>query len=310
MRTAYINALSHLAMQDKNVIAMISDNGAIVYDDYRARFPKQYINSGIAESSMIAMAAGLASRGKIPFAYTIGAFLAYRALEFIRNDVCMQNQNVKIVGTGAGFAYPALGPTHHVTEDIPMLRALPNLLLLSPASPREVKKCVYAAYEHEGPTYIRLGTNREPEVYDSEEYGFTLGKGVVMREGKDITLVSTGSIVYDVMEAAKRLDKEGISTRVVNVHTLKPFDIEIIKSSVEQTRAVLTVEEHTVYGGLGSIVAESLAELGTPIAFKRMGLFDFAKGYGNHDEVKEQNGISIDSICVTVRELLENVEGE
>lgn len=304
MRTAYINALSELAAQDKNVIAMISDNGAIVYDDYRARFPKQYINSGIAESSMIAMAAGLASRGKIPFAYTIGAFLAYRALEFIRNDVCMQNQNVKIVGTGAGFAYPALGPTHHVTEDVPMLRALPNLLLLSPASPLEVKKCVYAAYEHEGPVYIRLGTNREPEIYSSEDYGFQVGKGIVLREGHDITLVSTGSIGYDVIQAAEQLETKGISARVVNIHTLKPFDRDIIIESAVATKAIITVEEQTVYGGLGSMTAEAIAEQEIGIKFARLGLMDFAHGYGTHDEMKEVNDISSEVVCSKVISML------
>lgn len=303
MRTAYINALSDLAAQDRNVIAMISDNGAIVYDDYRARFPKQYINSGIAESCMIAMAAGLASRGKIPFAYTIGAFLAYRALEFIRNDVCMQKQNVKIVGTGAGFAYPALGPTHHVTEDIPMLRALPNLLLLSPASPCEVQKCVRAAYEHEGPVYLRLGTNRESEVYEGD-YDFQVGRGVVLRDGTDVTLISTGSIVYDVLQVADELKKQLISVRVVNIHTLKPFDREIIIESAQKTKAILTIEEHSIYGGLGSIVAETIAEEGLGARFQRIGLHDFAKGYGTHDEVKEDNGISRSDIHRVVQKLI------
>ena len=304
MRTAYINALSELAAQDKNVIAMISDNGAIVYDDYRARFPKQYINSGIAESSMIAMAAGMTSRGKIPFAYTIGAFLAYRALEFIRNDVCMQNQNVKIVGTGAGFAYSSLGPTHHVTEDIPILRVMPNLLLLSPASPREVRNCVYAAYEHEGPTYIRLGTNRESEIYESE-YDFAVGKAVTLREGHDVTLVGTGSIVGDVLQAADRLEQEGISVRVINVHTLKPFDEKAILKAAEETRGIVTVEEHSIYGGLGSLVSEVLAKHGCGKQMLSVGLRGFVQGYGSHREVKEANGLGIENIYQACHNLLE-----
>lgn len=304
MRTAYINALSELAAQDKNVIAMISDNGAIVYDDYRARFPKQYINSGIAESSMIAMAAGMAGRGKIPFAYTIGAFLAYRALEFIRNDVCMQNQNVKIVGTGAGFAYSSLGPTHHVTEDIPILRVMPNLLLLSPASPREVRNCVYAAYEHEGPTYIRLGTNREPEIYESE-YDFTVGTAVTLHEGNDVTLIGTGSILGDVLQAVEHLEQEGISVRVLNVHTLKPFDEKAILKAAEETRGIVTVEEHSIYGGLGSMVAEVLAKHGCGNRMVSVGLRDFVQGYGSHREVKEANGLGIGNIYQACHNLLE-----
>ena len=161
MRTAYLDTLYDLASKDKRVYALISDNGAIVYDKYRKDLSSQYLNLGISEANMLGMAAGMASCGKIPFAYTIGAFLAYRAYEFIRNDICLQNQNVKIVGTGAGEVYSALGPTHHSTEDLGGLRALPNLAILCPASPMEVKKATLAAYEHEGPMYLRLGTNRD-----------------------------------------------------------------------------------------------------------------------------------------------------
>ena len=146
MRTAYLESLYKLALNDENVLAMISDNGAIVYDQYRKDFPKQYINMGISEQNMLGTAAGLANSGKIPFAYTIGAFLAYRAMEFLRNDICLQNQNVKVVGTGAGEVYSALGPTHHSTEDLGVLRSLPNLVVFSPASPLEVKKTVMEAY--------------------------------------------------------------------------------------------------------------------------------------------------------------------
>ena len=182
MRTAYLNALYDLAKNDKRVYAMISDNGAIVYDKYRKDLPDQYLNLGISEANMIAMAAGMASRGKIPFAYTIGAFLAYRANEFIRNDVCLQKQNVKIVGTAAGEAYPALGPTHHATEDLGCLRSFPNLTIITPASPMEVGKAVKSAYEYEGPVYLRIGTNREPEIYEND-YDFRSGTGVEVRSG-------------------------------------------------------------------------------------------------------------------------------
>lgn len=194
MRTAYLNTLYDLASKDKRVYALISDNGAIVYDKYRKDLSEQYLNLGISEANMIGIAAGMASCGKIPFTYTIGAFLAYRAFEFIRNDVCLQKQNVKIVGTGAGEVYSALGPTHHSTEDLGGLRALPNLTIICPASPMEVKKATRAAYEYIGPVYLRLGTNREPEIY-SEDYIFEIGKGVTIREGDDVTLIGTGSII-------------------------------------------------------------------------------------------------------------------
>ena len=173
MRAAYLETLFELASRDKNVFALISDNGAIVYDKYRKYLNNQYFNLGISEQNMLGIAAGMANCGKIPFAYTIGAFLAYRALEFIRNDICLQNMNVKIVGTGAGMVYSALGPTHHSTEDLGCIRSFPNLTILSPASPMEVKKATRAAYEYVGPVYLRLGTNREQEIY-KEDYQFEI----------------------------------------------------------------------------------------------------------------------------------------
>ncbi len=300
MRTAYLDTLYELAGKDQRVYALISDNGAIVYDKYRKDFPEQYLNLGISEANMLGMAAGMASCGKIPFAYTIGAFLAYRALEFIRNDICIQKQNVKIVGTGAGEVYSALGPTHHTTEDIGGLRSLPNLTLVCPASPLEVRKATLAAYEQEGPFYLRLGTNREPEIYASD-YDFELGKGVTIREGKDITLIGTGSILKDVLDAAEMLEKEGIHAGVINIHTLKPMDSEIIQKVIEETGAILTVEDHNIIGGLGSAVAEVIAEYGKPIKFKRLGLHDFSKGYGSYDEVKAANGIGISEIVMQAR---------
>lgn len=301
MRNAYLKALYDLAKKDKNVFAMISDNGAIVYDQYRRDLPDQYINSGIAEASMIGMAAGMASRGKIPFAYTIGAFLAYRVFEFIRNDVCLQNQNVKIVGTGAGCVYSVLGPTHHTTEDIGALRTLPNLTLFSPASPMEVEKVVKAAYDIHGPVYIRMGTNRESEVY-TEDYLFATGKGVTLREGNDVTLIGTGSILNDVIKVAEKIESEHISVRVINIHTIKPFDREIIIKAARETKSIVTVEEHNIIGGLGSAVAEVIAEENINVKFKRVGLPDsFAKGYGTHEEVKALNGIGVESIYEAVK---------
>lgn len=304
MRTAYLDTLYDLAGKDGRVYALISDNGAIVYDRYRRDFPDQYLNLGISEANMLGMAAGMASCGKIPFAYTIGAFLAYRAYEFIRNDICLQNQNVKIVGTGAGEVYSALGPTHHSTEDLGGLRALPNLTILCPASPVEVKKAAIAAYEYDGPVYLRLGTNKEPEIY-GKEYLFEIGKGVVVRDGCDITLVGTGSILKDILEAADLLEEEGIHVRVINIHTIKPLDREIILQAAEETGRMITIEDHNIIGGLGSAVAEIIAESGKGVLFERMGLKGFSSGYGSYGEVKEKNGIGIRQICRRVKNLLD-----
>ncbi len=303
MRTAYLDTLYDLASKDKKVFALISDNGAIVYDKYRKDLAAQYLNLGISEANMLGVAAGMASCGKIPFAYTIGAFLAYRAFEFIRNDICLQKQNVKIVGTGAGEVYSALGPTHHSTEDLGGLRSLPNLTILCPASPLEVKKATLAAYEHDGAVYLRLGTNREPEMYNAD-YIYQIGKGIILRPGTDITLIGTGSILNDIMTAADILAKEGIAARVINMHTIKPIDREIILQAAEETKGIITIEDHNIIGGLGSAVAEVIAEAGTGILFKRLGLQSFSNGYGTYAQVKETNGIGINQIISAVRVLL------
>lgn len=304
MRTAYLDTLYELAGKDKNVYALISDNGAIVYDRYRADFPDQYLNLGISEANMLGMAAGMASRGKIPFAYTIGAFLAYRSLEFIRNDICLQNMNVKVVGTGAGEVYSALGPTHHTTEDLGGLRSLPNLTIITPASPMEVRKATMAAYEMKGPVYLRLGTNREPEIYDGD-YEFEIGKGVQLRAGEDLTLIGSGSILKDVLDIADEFEKQGTHIRVINIHTIKPLDEQIIEKAIDETGKVITIEDHNVIGGLGSAVAEVVAEHGKAVKFARVGLFDFSHGYGSYAEVKDANGVGKRQITEAIRKMLD-----
>lgn len=304
MRTAYLNTLYDLAQNDKRVYALISDNGAIVYDKYRADLGNQYLNLGISEANMIGMASGMASKGKIPFAYTIGAFLAYRAYEFIRNDVCLQNLNVKIVGTGAGERYSSLGPTHHTTEDLAGLRALPNLTLLCPASPMEVEKATRAAYKLEGPVYLRLGTNREPEIYEAD-YDFKIGKAVTLREGEDIAIIATGTIVKQAIDVADELSNDGINCEVLNIHTLKPIDKEAIEKLVDKCGKVITVEDHTIFGGLGSAVSEFIAEYGKPVKFKRVGLTNFSHGYGTYEEVKDANGIGFRNLVREIKNMME-----
>lgn len=308
MRSAYLETLYELAKKDERVYAIISDNGAIVYDDFKKAFPDRLLNAGIAEANMIGMAAGLANRGKIPFAYTIGAFLAYRAYEFILNDVCLQNKNVKMVGIGEGVSYSLLGSSHHTLYDMAVLRPIPNLTLLSPASPIEVKKAVKAAYEMEGPVYIRLGTNREKEIYHSE-YNYVLGKGIEIKNGDDITIVSTGSIVSDAIEVANNLEKRNINARVINIHTIKPFDKDIILKAADETKIIFTIEEHSIIGGLGSAISEILAENGCNSKLIRFGFEDnFAIGYGKHEEVKKMNGLGIDNITERVLEYLGDYE--
>lgn len=305
MRTAYLDTLFKLASMDKNVFALISDNGAIVYDEYRQKLGTQYFNLGISEENMLGVAAGMANCGKIPFAYTIGAFLAYRALEFIRNDICLQNMNVKIVATGAGMIYSALGPTHHSTEDLGCIRSLPNLTILSPASPMEVSKATKAAYEYVGPVYMRIGTNREQEIYE-QDYQFEIGKGVTIHDGMDITIIGTGNILTEALKSRFMLEKKGVSLRIINIHTIKPIDRELILQAIEETKGIVTLEDHDIIGGLGSAVAEIIAESGKGIPFARVGLKEcFAVGYGSYSDMKRVNGIDADKICSVCLELLE-----
>lgn len=293
MRDAYLTALYNLAKGNKNVLALVSDNGAVVYDKYRQDFPSQFINFGISEANMISVAAGLASCGKVPFAYTISSFLTMRAFEQIRIDVCLQKMNVKLVGIGAGFVYSNLGPTHQATEDIAIMRTLPNMTILSPADPMEAKYVTYAAAKISGPVYLRLSTGGTPAVY-KKDYDFKLGKAVTLREGKDLTIISTGGIIYEVLKAAEELEGLGISVRLINIHTIKPIDKETILKATKETRAILTIEEHAIEGGLGSAVAEVVLEGNNkPVRFKRLGLNNtFPSGYGTYDEMKETNGLS------------------
>jgi transketolase len=304
MRTAYLDTLYELAQKDKRVFALLADNGIIVYDKYQSNFPNQYLNLGISESNMVAVAAGMANQGKIPFAYTIGVFLAFRAFEFIRNDVCLQNQNVKLVGTGAGMIYSELGPTHHATEDLGGLRVLPNLQIITPASPLEVRKATLAAYEHIGPVYLRLGTNREPEIYD-KDYDFQIGKAITVREGSDLTIIGMGTVLQDILEVADQIKEDGVEARVINMHTIKPLDQEIVIKAIEETGKIITIEDHNIIGGLGSAVSEVIAEYGKAVKFKRLGLRDFSHGYGTYEEVKNQNGIG--KVCL--KETVQNVMG-
>lgn len=292
MRNAYLSTLYELAKDNNRIMALVADNGAIVYDKFRKDFPERFLNFGISEANMVGAAAGLASCGKIPFAYTIASFLTMRAFEQIRNDVCMQKMNVKLVGIGVGFVYSTLGPTHQCVEDVAIMRTMPGMTILSPADPMESGKVTAAAASIDGPVYIRLATGGSPKIYQ-KDYDFKVGRGVVLREGGDIAIIGTGGILEDILKAAAALAGKGVSARVINMHTIKPIDKEVVLKAARDTRAVLTVEEHSIYGGLGSAVSEIFADEGLSVRLKRMGLKDsFPKGYGSYEEMKEMNGLS------------------
>jgi transketolase len=297
--------LYELAEKDQRVMALISDNGAIVYDKYRAAFPEQYLNCGISEANMVGVAAGLASCGKVPFAYTIASFLTYRAFEQIRNDVCLQRMNVKLVGIGAGFVYSNLGPTHHATEDIAIMRSLPELTIFSPCDSLETRKVTRAAYEIDGPVYIRLATGGSPAVHE-RDFDFCVGRAVSLNPGKDLTILSTGSGVYEALQAARELANEGVSAGLLNFHTIKPIDREAIVRAARETGRVLVVEEQGTNGGLAGAVAEVLLEEGAgAVKFRRLGLKDsFAEGYGNYQDMREMNGLSKQHIIDAAKALM------
>ncbi len=295
MRSTYLNTLYELAQKDDRIVSLVADNGLIVYDDFRRDFPERYFNFGIAEGNMVAAAAGLASCGMIPYCYTINAFLAYRSYEFIRDDVCFQNQNVKIVGIGTGLAYSTLGPSHHTTEDIALLRSLPNLTVFSPATRSEVKWMMKKSYEIEGPVYIRLGNNKE-EFYESEP-NFVLGEPTIVKQGTDITIMTTGPILNEVMLASDLLLKEGINAEVVSVHTLKPLNNKVLTDMATATGKLVVVEEHNIIGGLYAAIAEALLECKEAVPILKIGLQDkFATGYGTLEEVRAANELDYNSI--------------
>ncbi len=306
MRNTYLNALYELAKKDEEVVSLVADNGLIVYDDFRRDFPERYFNFGISEGNMITAAAGMASCGKIPFVYTISAFLAYRAYEFLRDDVCFQNQNVKIVGIGSGLTYSTLGPSHHTTEDIGLLRSLPNLTVFSPSTRAEVKWIMEETYKMKGPVYIRLSNNSEE--YYKEDAEFVIGQPAVVRAGNSVIIMVTGALVNEVMEAAERLESDGIYAEVVSVHTLKPLDTKKIAEMIAKAGSLVVVEEHNVIGGLYSAIAEVMAMEKIMVPNLAIGLQDvFAVDYGQLKDVRAANGLDSTTIYEKIKLFFDSI---
>ena len=301
MNSAYIGKLMELAERDRNVVHLLADSGTGYDEMFRKNFPDQIYNFGIGEENMVAAAAGMASAGKIPCVFTAGAFLAYRSMEFIRDDVCFQNLNVKIVGMGSGLSWSSLGPTHHTTEDIAVLRSIPNLMILSPATPRQVLECVERAYEHEGPVYIRIGMNKEREFY-GEDYKLDISRNDVLTDGSDIAVYVTGSILEEAYKACEQLRAEGISVKLVNVTAVKQFNEKSFIDDARKFGNIFTVEEHNIHGGLAGILAEITAFNGLGTVIVPIGINDsFASGYGDQLMVRKANGLDADSLADKIR---------
>jgi transketolase len=305
MRTAFIQELFELAKRDERIVLLTGDLGFSVIEPFMQALPKQFVNVGVAEQNMTGMAAGMALSGKIAFTYSIGNFPTLRCLEHIRNDVCYHNANVKVVCVGGGFCYGAAGATHHATEDLGIMRMLPEMTVIAPADPVEARYATRAVVNHAGPCYLRLGKAGEPVLHQSD-VGFQIGKAIRVREGDEVTLISIGGMLRFVLEAADRLSENGIHARVLSMHTLKPLDTESVLTAARESSAIFTIEEHSILGGLGSAVAEVLAESGRPLPlFKRLGLPSaFSSRVGTQQYMLEQHRLSPDGIFHTVKALV------
>jgi transketolase len=274
MRTAFIESLLEVAERDRRVWLLTADLGYSVLERFAERYPDRYVNVGVAEQNLIGVAAGLARCGKVPFVYSIANFPTLRCYEQIRNDVCYHKGSVKVVAVGGGLAYGAQGYTHHGVEDLAVMRALPGMTVVAPADPIEARLATRALAECPGPCYLRLGKANETVVHSTEPE-FELGRACLVKQGRDLTLISSGSMLKDAVAVAERLEGEGLSVRVLSMHTLKPLDEEAILAAARETPAVITVEEHSVTGGLGAAVADVLACSGVRMPrFRKYGLPD------------------------------------
>ncbi len=296
-RESYGNALASLGKEYDIVVLDADLSKSTKTDTFKKEFPERFINMGIAEQNMMSTAAGLASCGKVVFASSFAMFAAGRAFEQIRNSICYPNLNVKIGATHAGISVGEDGATHQCLEDIGIMRTIPNMVIINPADDVEARAAVKAAVLHDGPVYLRFGRLAVPVLYDEADYKFEIGKGVLLQDGSDVSIVATGLMVEPAIEAAKLLAEEGISARVINIHTIKPIDRDILVKAAKETGAVVTCEEHNIIGGLGSAVAEVLCEE-APVPMERVGVKDaFGKSGVPADLLKEYGLTAADIVA-------------
>ncbi|RUL87631.1 transketolase family protein [Tautonia sociabilis] len=304
MRTEFIEELTRLAERDDRICLVVGDLGFGVVVDFAKRFPDRFLNVGIAEQAMTGLAAGWALSGKVVFTYSIANFPTLRCLEQIRNDACYHGANVKIVAVGGGFAYGALGATHHATEDLAVLRAMPGMRVVAPGDTVEARLATRAVADLPGPCYLRIGRAGEPTVHDAEPE-FRIGRAITVREGTDVAILSTGGMLKTAVDAAELLGADGISARVVSMHTLHPIDEGAILRASAETGAVLTLEEHSIVGGLGGAVAEVLAESASGVPFRRLGTPPrFAPRVGSQEFMLRQSGLTPPAVAEAARGLL------
>ena len=304
IRDVYGDTLAQLGRENPDIVALDADVGSssksIVFGK---EFPKRYFNVGVAEANMVAMAAGLATAGKIPFANTFAAFMVLRAADPVRSLIAYTGLNVKLAGTYAGLSDSYDGASHHAIADIAFMRALPNMTVVSVSDPVEAELATRAAAEFKGPVYLRLSRAEVPVVLDKATYTFEIGKGVTLREGSDLTLVATGYMLIKAIEAAELLAAKGIKARVVNIHTIKPIDRDLLIACAKETGAIVTAEEHNVYGGLGSAVAEVLSQ-SCPVPMEVVGVNDTFTESGDYEKLLAKYGLSAVNIVAHAEKVL------
>ena len=304
-RASYGEALVELGKEHDDVVVLDADLAAATKTGtFKKAFPDRFFDCGIAESNLMGVAAGIATTGMVPFASTFAMFAAGRAFEQVRNSICYPHLNVKIGATHAGISVGEDGATHQCNEDIALMRTIPGMTIICPADDVEAKAAVKAAYEMDGPVYLRFGRLAVPVINDTPDYKFEIGKGVTLREGKDVTIVATGLCVNSALEAAELLAKDGIEAKVINIHTIKPLDEELIVTAAKETGKVVTVEEHSVIGGLGGAVCEVLGEK-APVPVKRIGVNDVFGESGPAVKLIEKYGLDGNGVYSSVKAFCE-----
>lgn len=301
----YGEVLTQLAQRNPRIVALTTDLArSTKIGKFEEKIPERFFNFGIAEANMIAIASGMADAGLIPVATTFAVFASLRAGEFVRTDICYQKRNVKIIGTHSGTSFGQAGVTHHCTEDMAVMRALSGMVVIAPADARATGKAIEAAIEWDGPVYIRIGRGFEPPLYRDMDFDFQIGKANVLRPGNDVTVIAAGVPVLHAVAAAEQAAQQGVSVRVLDMHTIKPLDEAAVMEALLDTRRIITVEDHSVIGGLGSAVAEVIAKSGKGCAFRRLGYQDEFSIVGYAEDLLHVYKIDADGILEAIGEVV------
>lgn len=309
-RQVICDTLLDLAQHDRDIMVLASDSrGSAAMAPFAKAFPEQFVEVGIAEQNIVGISAGLAHSGKKPFVTSPACFLSMRSIEQIKVDVAYSRTNVKLVGISGGVSYGALGMSHHSVQDLAVTRAIPGLAVMLPADRHETKKMTEALVAYEGGVYVRIGRNPVEDVYESDDYDFQIGKAVTMREGTDVTIIAAGETVRVALDAHEALKETGVSCRIINMHTIKPLDEEAIMRAAKETGHLITVEEHSVLGGLGAAVAEVVVQH-APVPMRIIGIADEPAISGKTAEVFRHYGISSDNLKRVALEMLSKQEQE